>query len=79
MLHDEMMDGFRNYDGWYEGYLKLARKNTNQWTTQAEGKVIFEHGVVLELVEYPKKFVFTFFQFSCMVMARWMRGNLHSL
>jgi hypothetical protein len=54
-------------------------KNMNQWATQTKGEVIFEHGVVLELVEYPKKFVLTFFQFSCMVMARWMRGNLHSL
>jgi hypothetical protein len=33
----------------------------DQWTTQTEDEVIFEHGVVLELVEYPKKFVFTFF------------------
>ncbi len=51
----------------------------DQWTTQTEGEVFFEHGVVLELVEYPKKSVFTFFQFSCMVMPRWMRGNLHFL
>jgi hypothetical protein len=30
------------------------------------------------MVEYPKKFVPNFL-FSYMVMARWMRGNLHSL